>query len=229
MAPALQALNQQHADLRCRLHQEVRRNLDQRLGQVVLKWRGIDRDPRSLHWLAALDTYSSPAAVTLAGGSLDRSGVVLGGDNETILKHIGSAQIVSIYRTDFRSVPFLSSKMTTTISTTMGRTTTSSRSRRRISCWRSRARRRASTIRTGRPGEVERSFRYAPLASGLDIVRKTLGQHEIATVQTTEIDRTAGMVNLTTILPTHPANGSLRTGRSARLAIWRARRAWGQR
>jgi hypothetical protein len=31
-------------------------------------------------------------------------------------------------------------------------------------------------------------------------VRKTLGQHEIATVQTTEIDRTAGMVNLTTML-----------------------------
>ena len=32
-------------------------------------------------------------------------------------------------------------------------------------------------------------FRYAPLSSGLDIVRKTLGQHEIATVQTTAIDR----------------------------------------
>jgi hypothetical protein len=46
----------------------------------------------------------------------------------------------------------------------------------------------------------ERSFRYAPLASGLDIVRKTLGQHEIATVQTTAIDQTAGIVNLTTVL-----------------------------
>jgi hypothetical protein len=31
-------------------------------------------------------------------------------------------------------------------------------------------------------------------------VRKALGQHEIATVQTTEIDRAAGMVNLTTML-----------------------------
>jgi hypothetical protein len=30
--------------------------------------------------------------------------------------------------------------------------------------------------------------------SGLDIVRKTLGQHEIATLQTTAIDQTAGMV-----------------------------------
>ena len=38
-------------------------------------------------------------------------------------------------------------------------------------------------IQTGRPGEGGgRSFRYAPLSSGLDIVRKTLGQHEIATV-----------------------------------------------
>src|SRR6266516_6018368 len=55
-------------------------------------------------------------------------------------------------------------------------------------------------IRTGRPAEVERSFRYAPLSSGLDIVRKTLGQHEIATVQTTAIDHAAGMVNLTTTL-----------------------------
>src|SRR5438477_3991912 len=57
-----------------------------------------------------------------------------------------------------------------------------------------------ATIRSGRPGEAERSFRYAPLASGLDIVRKTLGQYEIATVQTTAIDQPAGMVNLTTTL-----------------------------
>jgi hypothetical protein len=57
-----------------------------------------------------------------------------------------------------------------------------------------------ATVRIGRPGEHERSFRYAPLSSGLDIVRKTLGQHEIATLQTTAIDQTAGMVNLTTTL-----------------------------
>jgi hypothetical protein len=57
-----------------------------------------------------------------------------------------------------------------------------------------------ATIRSGRPGEGERSFRYAPLASGLDIVRKTLGQHEIATLQATAIDQTASMVNLTTTL-----------------------------
>jgi ERF superfamily len=55
-------------------------------------------------------------------------------------------------------------------------------------------------VRGIRPGEGERSFRYAPLSSGLDIVRKTLGQHEIATLQTTAIDQAAGMVNLTTTL-----------------------------
>src|SRR5436305_512007 len=57
-----------------------------------------------------------------------------------------------------------------------------------------------ATIRSMRPGEGERSFRYAPLSSGLDIVRKTLGQHEIATMQTTAIDQPSGMVNLTTTL-----------------------------
>ena len=57
-----------------------------------------------------------------------------------------------------------------------------------------------ATIRPNGPGEAERSFRYAPLSSGLEIVRKTLGQHEIATVQTTAIDQSAGIVNLTTVL-----------------------------
>src|SRR5438045_4273342 len=57
-----------------------------------------------------------------------------------------------------------------------------------------------ATIATGRPGEKERIFRYAPLSSGLDIVRKTLGQHEIATMQTTAIDQASGLVNLTTVL-----------------------------
>src|SRR5437763_6265651 len=57
-----------------------------------------------------------------------------------------------------------------------------------------------ATIRSGRPGEGERTFRYAPLSSGLDIVRETLGQHEIATVQTTAVDQAAGLVNLTTML-----------------------------
>src|SRR5580704_11941264 len=57
-----------------------------------------------------------------------------------------------------------------------------------------------ATIRSDGPGREEQTFRYASLSSGLDIVRKTLGQHEIATVQTTAIDQVAGTVNLTSVL-----------------------------
>jgi len=57
-----------------------------------------------------------------------------------------------------------------------------------------------ATLRSDRPGGAERLFRYAPLSSGLEIVRKTLSQHEIATVQTTSIDETAGLVRLSTVL-----------------------------
>jgi hypothetical protein len=56
------------------------------------------------------------------------------------------------------------------------------------------------TIRSDAPGAAERSFRYAPLSSGLEIVRKTLSQHEIAIVQTTSIDEPAGLVRLSTVL-----------------------------
>jgi len=56
------------------------------------------------------------------------------------------------------------------------------------------------TIRSDMTGAAERSFRYAPLSSGLDIVRKTLSKHEIATVQTTSIDDNAGIVRLSTVL-----------------------------
>ena len=58
----------------------------------------------------------------------------------------------------------------------------------------------AATIRSEGSGGAEQTFRYAPLSSGLEIVRKTLGQHEIATVQTTAVDQTAGIINLTTVL-----------------------------
>src|SRR5213592_2929314 len=57
-----------------------------------------------------------------------------------------------------------------------------------------------ATIRSPFPREGERTFRYAPLSSGLDIVRKSLGRHEIAAVQTTAIDGEAGLVRLTTVL-----------------------------
>jgi hypothetical protein len=57
-----------------------------------------------------------------------------------------------------------------------------------------------ATLRSDEASGAERSFRYAPLSSGLDIVRKTLSQHEIATVQTTSIDEAAGIVRLSTVL-----------------------------
>ena len=57
-----------------------------------------------------------------------------------------------------------------------------------------------ATIRSPFPREGDRTFRYASLSSGLDIVRKALGKHEIATVQTTSIDQEAGLVRLTTML-----------------------------
>src|ERR1700748_2034252 len=57
-----------------------------------------------------------------------------------------------------------------------------------------------ATIRASHPRENDQTFRYAALSSGLDIVRKTLGGHEIATVQTTAIDKEAGLIRLTTTL-----------------------------
>jgi ERF superfamily len=57
-----------------------------------------------------------------------------------------------------------------------------------------------AAIRGDGPGDPAKPFRYASLSSGLEIVRKTLGQHEIATVQTTAIDNEAGLIRLTTIL-----------------------------
>jgi len=57
-----------------------------------------------------------------------------------------------------------------------------------------------ATISPDRSGKGTRTFRYAPLSSGLDIVRKTLGKHEIAIFQTTAIDQPTRSVSLTTML-----------------------------
>ena len=48
--------------------------------------------------------------------------------------------------------------------------------------------------------ESSQSFRYASLSSGLDIIRKVLGGQQIAVAQTTDIDRSSGAINLTTVL-----------------------------
>jgi hypothetical protein len=57
-----------------------------------------------------------------------------------------------------------------------------------------------ATIKSPFPREGERTFRYASLASGLEIVRKILSQQEIATIQTTRIDTATGQIDLTTLL-----------------------------
>jgi hypothetical protein len=57
-----------------------------------------------------------------------------------------------------------------------------------------------ATIAGGRPGEMARSFRYAPLSSGLEIIRKTLSEHELAVIQTTAVDQASRMLTLTTLL-----------------------------
>src|SRR3984957_440813 len=57
-----------------------------------------------------------------------------------------------------------------------------------------------ATIRASHPRESDQIFRYAALSAGLDIVRKSLGAHEIATLQTTAIDVEAGWIRLTTVL-----------------------------
>jgi len=57
-----------------------------------------------------------------------------------------------------------------------------------------------ATIVSPFPREGSRTFRYAPLSTGLDLVRKCLGAHEIATVQTTVIDGDSGLIRLTTTL-----------------------------
>ena len=73
-----------------------------------------------------------------------------------------------------------------------------------------------ATIRPEGRGAVEQIFRYAPLADGLNIIRKTLGQHEIATVQSISVDQSAGLIRLKTVLPhSSGANGSHRIGRFA--------------
>src|SRR5271165_4498525 len=56
------------------------------------------------------------------------------------------------------------------------------------------------TVPSNRYDEPGRMFRYAPLSSGLDIVRKALGEQGIATLQTTTIDQDIQSVSLTTVL-----------------------------
>ena len=86
-----------------------------------------------------------------------------------------------------------------------------------------------ATVAPDRPGRTERAFRYASLASGLDIVRKTLSEHEIATLQTTAIDKDTGIVQLTTMLAHSSGEWFAPMGRSARSATRLRRTGWARR
>ncbi|MGY4472311.1 hypothetical protein ACVWWK_008020 [Bradyrhizobium sp. LB9.1b] len=57
-----------------------------------------------------------------------------------------------------------------------------------------------AVIRSPFPREDDRTFHYASLASGLEIVRKTLSQQEIAIIQTTRIEAATGRIHLITLL-----------------------------
>jgi hypothetical protein len=58
----------------------------------------------------------------------------------------------------------------------------------------------SATIASPLPREESRTFRYASLASGLEIVRKCLTKYEIATMQATAIEPETGLIKLTTTL-----------------------------
>ena len=55
--------------------------------------------------LTAQRSGASPRAREIAGGAFNRSDVVLGSENETILKRAAGPQIAPVYGTDFRSTP----------------------------------------------------------------------------------------------------------------------------
>jgi hypothetical protein len=58
LAPAVQNLEAQNADLQRRLAQEARRNLDAAVERQIPNFREIDRDPRWHRWLLGIDTYT---------------------------------------------------------------------------------------------------------------------------------------------------------------------------
>jgi hypothetical protein len=78
-----------------------------------------------------------------------------------------------------------------------------------------------ATILTGRAWETQRTFRYAPLSSGLEIVRKTLSEQEIAIIQTTAVDAASRYLNLTTMLA-HASGQFALWAAACETALWPA-------
>jgi hypothetical protein len=82
------------------------------------------------------------------------------------------------------------------------------------------------TIRSPFPREPDRTFRYAPLSSGLDIVRKSLGQQEIATYRQRQSIKKLDCFALPRCLLIHRGNGSPRNGQYVQSPISLRPRRW---
>lgn len=65
VAPELQEIRNQNAELQRRLAIEARRNLDQRVAQAVPNYQQIDRDPRWHSWLSGVDALTGRARQVL--------------------------------------------------------------------------------------------------------------------------------------------------------------------
>jgi hypothetical protein len=77
LAPAVQNLEQQNAELRRGLAVEARRNLDAAVERAIPNYREIDRDPGWHRWLLGVDTYTGQPRqallnIAIADGSAAR-------------------------------------------------------------------------------------------------------------------------------------------------------------
>jgi len=77
VAPHLQHLEQQNADLQRRLAQEARRNLDQQVERAIPNYREVDRDPRWHQFLRGIDPFTGQSFqallnIAIADGSASR-------------------------------------------------------------------------------------------------------------------------------------------------------------
>jgi hypothetical protein len=72
MGPHLMALGQENAELRNRLDQETRRNLNQQLDQQVPNWREIDQSSAWQQWLARPDPLSGVIRQTLLNNAIQQ-------------------------------------------------------------------------------------------------------------------------------------------------------------
>ena len=85
-----------------------------------------------------------------------------------------------------------------------------------------------ATIRSDGPRGTEQSFRYAPLSSGLDIVRKTLSQRS-RPCKPLRLTKRSESFDSVLFLRMPPENGLPRIGRSARSETPQLRIGWVRR